>query len=848
MVMKRVQVLRDEFHLPSVQRYFGRRGPTFIKNYLRMKHIIIILAGLLLSLISTNSVLAVNMTGKTELKGKVTDKATGQSVPGVSIYFPDLKTGTVSDLDGNYIINNLPVTKLMIQVSFLGYKTIAVPIDLTVTTLHDFELETAATEINEVVVTGQSAGTEQKRTPAPVAMVPKTALLQNSSTNIIDALAKEPGVSQVTTGTGISKPVIRGLGYNRVVVVNDGIRQEGQQWGDEHGIEIDEFGVNRVEILKGPASLAYGSDAMAGVINMISAPSLPDGAIHANLTSNYQTNNGLIGNSVDFSGNKNGFIWDARYSNKLSHAYQNKYDGYVFNSGFRENDANALLGVNRAWGYSHLKLSLYYMEPGIVEGERDSVTGKFTKTTFLPDGSEVTEPANSSDFKSYHPSTPSQKIAHYKAVWNNNFFIGQSNLKATIGFQQNQRKEFEEPDNYGLFFMLNTLNYDIQYNLPEWNNWKIALGAGGMWQQSLNKGTEFLVPAYHLFDVGTYTILSKQLGDFDVSGGLRFDHRAESIDALYLDANENVVASAGPGVTERFAASDETFKGVSGSLGATWQISNSTYTKLNLSRGYRAPNIAELGSNGVHEGTFRYEIGNPDLKPENSLQLDWIVGMNTEHVSAELDLFHNTVDHFIFSHKLNSTDGGDSIREDATVFKFSQGKAQLYGGEFRLDIHPHPLDWIHFENTFSFVNATLNNQPDSSKYLPLIPPAHWLSDLKIQFEPIRHILDNTYVKFGIDHNWAQDHYYAAFDTETRTPGYTLLNFGAGTDFVSHNKTLCSLYISVNNLTDVAYQSHLSRLKYGDVNNVTGRTGIYNMGRNISFKLLIPIDLSDKSVD
>ncbi|HSH64415.1 MAG TPA: TonB-dependent receptor plug domain-containing protein, partial [Bacteroidia bacterium] len=288
----------------------------------------------LLFLLATLPSIAV--PGKTSLTGKITDKETGQSIPGVTIYIPDLKTGAVTNMDGVYKIDNLPQTSLFFQVSFLGYKTITEIIDLSTTTTKDFILEPSVKEMNEVVVTGLSQAGERQRTPTPIRVVPKIQLLQNASTNIIDALSKQPGISQITTGAGISKPVIRGLGYNRVVIVNDGIRQEGQQWGDEHGIEIDEFSVNRVEILKGPASLSYGSDAIAGVINMLSAPTVPDGSIIGNVLGNYQTNNGLIGYSANLAGNRSGFIWDLRYSNKMAHDYQNKYDGFVFNSGYRE--------------------------------------------------------------------------------------------------------------------------------------------------------------------------------------------------------------------------------------------------------------------------------------------------------------------------------------------------------------------------------------------------------------------------------------------------------------------------------------------------------------------------------
>jgi iron complex outermembrane receptor protein len=804
-------------------------------QYMQQKFIYLIWINIFM--ICSGFALLIPNSTNVHLSGKVTDKITGESLPGVSIYFPDLKNGTATKEDGRYFIDKLPATILLIQVSSIGYKMQSKQLDLSKTQTLDFELELSATEISEVVVTGQTGGIENSRTPSPIAVVPRTQIIQSSSNNIIDALSKVPGISQVTTGAGISKPVIRGMGYNRVVVVNDGTRQEGQQWGDEHGIEIDENGVNRVEILKGPASLAYGSDAMAGVINMISAPTLPEGTFRGNISSNYQTNNGLIDYSTNLAGNKNGLIWDVRYSNKMAHSYQNKYDSWVYNSGFREQAASTTIGINRSWGFSHLHLSLYSLKPGIIEGERDSLTGQFLKTTG--------EIAGSSDFHSYQPDAPFQKIDHYKAVWDNTLFIGQSKLEATIGFQQNRRKEFENPDEYGLYFLLNTVNYDFKYLLSEKNGLKFTSGVNGMWQNSQNKGIEFLVPEYSLFDFGVFAILNKKIGKLDLSGGIRFDTRSETGKVLYQDANGKVIPASAPEATKRFENFDRTFYGITGSLGATYQLSESTYTKLNISRGFRAPNIAELASNGVHEGTQRYEIGNPNLAPETSLQLDYAIGMNTTHLSAELNLFTNSVNQFIFSKKLSSLGEPDPVFDYLPTFQFTEGNAHFYGGEFQIDIHPHPLDWLHFENSFSFVSATLKNQPEESRHLPYIPAPVWISDIKIEFDKLRRFLSNAYFKIGIDKTWAQNRYYAAYNTETATPGYTLLNMGIGTDFVLGRKTLFSLYISTNNMTDLAYQSHLSRLKYTGINYKTGRTGIYNQGRNISFKLLIPIDFSEK---
>lgn len=778
------------------------------------------------------------------LTGKIADKNTGEPLAGAVIYFPDLKTGTASDADGRYKIESLPRTKVLVQVSLIGYRTIIQTIDLAAISEKDFALEYTATELNEVVVTGLSKAAEQKRTPTPISVVSKTSLLENSSTNIIDAVTNQPGVSQITTGAGISKPVIRGLGYNRVVVVNDGIRQEGQQWGDEHGVEVDEFAVNKVEILKGPASLTYGSDAMAGVVNMLSAPGLPNGKIEGSLATNYQTNNGLVGYSADFAGNRHGFVWDLRYSNKLAHAYKNKYDGYVFNSGFREHAFSGLIGLNKSWGYSNLILGAYTLVPGIVEGERDSISGRFVKPVALHNGTEGREIATDADFTSYGRYVPYQLVHHYKALLTNSIYMGDGSLNVTLGYQQNIRQEYADvlnPNDYGLYFRLHTLNYDVRYNFPEKKNWDVSVGVNGMQQTSLNKGTEFLVPAYSLFDGGAFAVVKKAVGQLDISAGLRYDIRNEHGKDLYLNSEGIPLNIPVAGSVHRFAAFNSVFSGISGSAGATFQISKALYTKLNISRGFRAPNIGELGANGVHEGTLRYELGDPALKAESSLQLDYSFGWNSEHISAEINLFDNSIHNFIFLHKLTGVAGADSISDGVSTFKYVSGKAHLVGGEIRFDVHPHPLDWIHVENAFSYVLAQQANQPDSARYLPLIPAPRLQSGIKFEAKKLGRWLQNAYVRFDVDNYLRQDKVYSAFGTETPTPGYTLVSIGLGSDFIRKGKTRGSLYISIANATDEAYQSHLSRLKYAPENYVTGRQGIFNMGRNVSFKLIVPID-------
>ena len=167
-------------------------------------------------------------------------------------------------------------------------------------------------ELKEIVVTGLAGDAKMKEMPAPVSVIRPADLAARAAGNIMHAIAAEPGVSEITTGGGISKPVIRGMGYNRVGVVNDGIRQEGQQWGDEHGVEIDGNAVSSVEVLKGPASLLYGSDALAGVLKLNTDPVVPLGKMRVNVNSEYHSNSGLVNYSFNFGGNKKGLSWNLR--------------------------------------------------------------------------------------------------------------------------------------------------------------------------------------------------------------------------------------------------------------------------------------------------------------------------------------------------------------------------------------------------------------------------------------------------------------------------------------------------------------------------------------------------------
>ena len=788
------------------------------------------------------------------LSGTVKD-VKGLPLQGAIVEIPDLKVGAVADSNGYYIIENLPKGKYIVVASLISYSKTTTTISIIGSLTHNFVLNESAIESQEVVITGQSKATEINRSPVPVVAINNQYLRENISSNIIDALVQVPGVTAVTTGPNISKPFIRGLGYNRILTLYDGMRQEGQQWGDEHGIEVDEYSVDRVELVKGPASLIYGSDALAGVVNLIPTPPATDGHVIGDFTSEYQSNNNMVGASGMMSGNQNGFYWLGRASHKQAMDYQDPIDGRVYATNFNETDANASFGVNKKWGFSHLELSLFNDLQAIPDGSRDSATRQFTKQvteidTFRP-------VVTNSELNRYALPVLHQHVQQYRAMSSNNFNLFNGLLSVNAGFERNIRQEFSHPE-YGtipgLDLRLNSYTYDVKYYFHGIAGWEVTAGLNGMYQANdATKGTEFIIPSYNQFDIGPFAVFKKTIGKLDIAGGIRYDNRSFHNDAVYTTTDPATgfgTYYSGANTSQQFAAASHNYSGTTYSLGLAYIFSKAFALKGNIARGFRAPNIAEISADGVHPGTNIYQVGGTDLKPEFSLQEDIGMEFTSKHISVNVSVFNNDIANYIYNQKELNASGTDSMKDNATVFKFQATHARLYGGEASIDIHPHPLDWLHFENSISLVygvneggDGVLVN--DRNKYLPLIPPVHGISELRANFKHPRKFLQNTFFKLQVEAYASQNRVYLANNTETATPGYTLFNAGIGSDITNHSgKTILNVSVFGNNLFNVAYEDHLSRLKYFEPypDDPRGHSGIYNMGRNIGVKVSVPISV------
>ncbi|PSL49543.1 iron complex outermembrane receptor protein [Chitinophaga niastensis] len=819
-----------------------------------MKHLFILLFALSLAL----SVRA----QQGAVKGVVVN-AGGQPIQFANVAIPALHTGATADQQGVFNIKNITPGNYEIRISMVGYQPVKLKkaIGAGQVVALNISLEEDLSKLNEVVVTGVSRATAVRKNPIPIAVIGKKEMNMNVNNNIIDAIIQGvPGVSAVTTGPNISKPFIRGLGYNRVLTLYDGVRQEGQQWGDEHGIEIDQYGISRAEVVKGPASLTYGSDALAGVINMIpDIPEVPQGKLKGSFLTDYHSNNGMIGSSLGLAYRNNDWKYAVRATAKAAHNYQNKIDGFVYGTAFREYNLSALARVDKSWGYSQWGTTLYDNTQEIPDGSRDSLTRKFTRQVTEGDDIKNRPLVPDNELRTYTINPLHQRIQHYRMYNHIKWMIGNGDINTTIGLQQSIRREYNHPEmpvQPGLYVVLNTLNYDVRYNLPAIKGVETTVGVNGMYQVNKSKAaTDFPIPDYNLFDIGGFFFAKKSFNKLDISGGIRYDSRHIRWNDFYVGLNKqngfehHVQWPDTAGAKLQFPNFSHHYSGVSGSLGATYNLSQRVLLKANIARGYRAPNITEIGSNGLDPGAHIVYLGNRGFKPEFSLQEDIGFLAYLPEVDISVELFNNNIENYIYQARLYDNNGNPiTIVPGNTTYSYQQSSAQLYGTEISVNLHPRSIAWLVMNNSIAYTQG-LNRNDDmikthgtAARYLPFIPPTHIRSELRATALKNYSVFSKAYARVGADIFAAQSHFYGVDDTETFTAGYTLFNVGAGTGILNKKgKTICEIFLQLDNVFDVAYQANMNRLKYFEYYSASpgGHLGIYNMGRNFSVKAMVP---------
>ena len=588
-------------------------------------------------------------------------------------------------------------------------------------------------------------------------------------------------------------------------------------------------------------------------------PNFANGQLKGDATMNYQSNNGMVGSSIGLGYVKNDWKYSFRASGKMAHSYRNKIDGLVYGTAFKEYNLLASARVDKKWGFSKTALTYYDNLMEIPDGSRDSLSRKFTRQV-LDDGDDIkNRPIVPNDeLNSYKINPLHQHIQHTRVYNTSQFKFGNSDLNLLIGGQQSVRREFNHPtlpNQAGLYVVLNTLNYDLKYNLPDFGGIESTVGINGMYQTNRSKNaTDFPIPDYNLFDVGAFYFAKKTFGKIDVSGGIRMDRRSINWQDFYVGNNpetnfDRKVNVGSPGANLQFPAFNKKYYGVSGSLGLTYNISEKLLLKANIARGYRAPNITEIGSNGLDPGAHIVYLGNRTFKPEFNLQEDIGIIAYLKDADISLELFNNNIQNYIYQSRLTDADGNPVVIVPGNLtYQYQQSKARLYGAEISVNVHPSGLKWLTFNNSLAYVVGLNKNEEllakhgTAAKYLPFIPPLQIRTELKATAQSNIGMFNKPYIKVDAAIFADQNHFYALDNTETFTKGYTLLNAGIGST-IQHKsgKALFDIFIQCDNVFNTAYQSNLNRLKYFEYyqSSPNGRSGIYNMGRNFSLKVIVP---------
>ncbi|MCV9930013.1 TonB-dependent receptor [Flavobacterium sp. LS1R49] len=706
------------------------------------------------------------------VSGTVTDLQ-NQPVPGVSVYAPELHKGTTTDENGKYTLNNLPKGGLRLSFTYVGYTTQNKNIDkvLKQNTL-DVLLTQAAFEMDEVIVS-TAFSKLQSQNVMKVEHETIKSLQQKGTSTLIEGLATIPGVSQISTGTSIGKPVIRGLSGNRVLVYSQGVRLENQQFGDEHGLGLNDAGIESVEVIKGPASLLYGSDALGGVLYFNPEKFADAGDFKANFSQKYFTNTLGSNSSIGLKTSTENWKFLARGSFNSHSDYKAGDSERVTNTRYNETDFKTGIGYSNSSFSSVLRYNYNKLDLGIPEeGFGEQTTSKNTEF-------------------------PRQGVFNHLLSLNNVFFFQNSKLDVDLGYITNDRSEFEDSNEASLHMKLKTFNYNVKYHLPKMGKIETIVGVQGMHQTNKNSGEEYLIPDATTNDFGVFGTANYEWKSNVLQAGLRFDNR-----------NVTSIAHGIEGEEGYFQALDRSFDSFNASLGYKTNLADDLTMRLNVASGFRAPNLAELTSNGVHEGTNRYEIGNSALKTEQNVQTDLNLEYKNSHFEFFVNGFYNHVNNYIY------TSPTGEVLDNNDVFAYIQDNANLYGGEIGLHFHPHPLDWLHFETSFEPVTGKKQN----GDYLPLIPANNWNNTIRTEFK-INNWFQEGFATLNVSSTFNQDN-VSGFETASK--GYTLVNLGFGGK-VKFGKTAFDLNINGNNLFDKKYIAHLSRLK---------TDGIPNIGRNI----------------
>ena len=642
--------------------------------------------------------------------------------------------------------------------------------------------------LKEVVVSGIRTSLV-KETSFNIQSLPVAKIRQSGALNVSDALSKLPGISQLTTRPAISKPVIRGLYGNRVLAVLSGLKFDNQQWQDEHGLGLNDVGIDRIEVIRGPASLLYGSEAIGGILNIIEeAPNKPG-------EKNGDVNVGLFSNTY-------GLSVDGGISSATEKKNWGIRVGLNSNADYSDGDNNRI---------RNSRFAGYYLK-----GTYGFIKNKWTSSNHFMsslDNFGFITADNSNSFLYDGRWSRSMKGPHHTVFLNilssqNKISLKKSSLDVNAGFQSNLRLEDEGGNHISLNMLLSTFLWHIMWNKQLNANTELVLSNNSQFENNTNYGSRIIIPDANTTESGFSAFIKSKKKKLVFETGVGFSVR-------------NIHTFETPGVNtpdKAIAPFNKTLPSLNGSAGFAWNPANNWNLKTNIGTGFRSGNLAELSSDGLHEGTLRYEIGDPNLKIEQNINSEVSVNYSSRYFQFSVAAYLN---HFLDYIYLAPT-GTQYLGFD--VFRYKQFNANLYGSESMLAINFPFYERLRFETNFSTVTGNLSD----GTYLPFIPPPKWTQQLQLKCKQGKRLNNVSFLVITEEH-FVQDH---PAEFETPTSAYWLLNAGINGNWKTKRRTFI-FSITGNNLLNRNYYDHLSRFK---------EYGIHNIGRNIIVHLNIPFNI------
>lgn len=635
--------------------------------------------------------------------------------------------------------------------------------------------------------------------------IQKKDLIAYQGNTLMHTLERYPGISSIQTGTGIAKPVIRSMSFNRVIVNEYDIKQEGQQWGVDHGLEIDPFNVDKIEIIKGPVSVIYGSDGLGGVINIL-PPEIPHkDTIQGSVTMLYKSNNNLWGTSAHLLHNKNDIYTLARvtyqdYASYKVPATSFTYNSYILpiynhrlkNTSGKDLGISFMQGIRRKWGHTHLYFSLYNQQAGFFPGAFG-----------IPRVYQLNE-----DGSSRNISLPKQQIRHLKIISNTHFHIGKWMMDAALGWQHNRRQELSLPHAHGngaapqgdlsLQLDLQTFTMNLKAETFLTQKLKIVSGLSTQIQENKRAGYEFLIPDFSQWQAGMYHYISLDLAPWILTAGLRGDFSVQNAQAGYITLYD---AQGLPiGREQRSPEIHRQYWNAAASVGARTNLLYNLELKINAGSAYRIPSLTELTSNGVHHGSFRHELGDSSLRAERGYMFDVGLFWKQKQWNVSITPFLSYYDRYIY---LRPSGLFSPLPEAGQIYHYTHGNTIFTGGEASISVQPNKVWKLYTAAEYVWNKNISRNLP-----LPFTPPFSLLQE--ISWNP------------GLNHTKWQSlqlrisgHYFAAQNrtdvNEPPTEGYLLLHAGIDYTLPVGRKEL-QLHLLIRNLADVRYYNNMSRYR------------------------------------